>query len=163
MQVTKDRHWFYKSCSFLIGFFILGEAMAGADPEFEFDCLDLQGTDTFVAVGYTFRIPDGFRADPVEDNSIILPSATDEVLGERLLLNVVTISYGQVDNRLSSDWQEQKWFEFNDLGIQVRTSSTLLPLNQYAYQAVFISGDEQIAMTSIVPIDWRSFLSCMIG
>jgi len=138
-------------------------AFAGSVSEFTFDCTSTKVPNTYSAIGRTLIVPEGFQNDPSNRDTLILPSSTQTVDGGRLFLNIVAISYAESDSRLYADWENHYALGLAEMGIELRINTTELPLNQLAYQAVLIAGDEQLVITSIVAIDWPSFLQCIIG
>lgn len=139
----------------------LDDALTFAGGEYEFDCTSQSLSNTFVALGGTLIVPNGFEASPSDSSTYILKREVRSEFGP-YEIPAITIHFGRFMNAKSSHWQEIdiRHPRYSDIAIRVHRSK--LSNGYWSYQAAYKRIENELQVTSMVPIAWGSFLECIV-
>lgn len=138
------------------------EAEVGSN-HYVFLCSNNTDHAHFDALEHTFLIPDGFQVDEYNENSLILMETTPSLDGSQLEVQSIIIRYGPIDRKFHEHWALDATRTELGLNFAVKTHTEEEAYGAQSFWTAFVSSDQQILIASMLPIDWRSFLGCMVS
>lgn len=137
-------------------------AEVGSD-YYVFQCSNNTHHSHFEALEHLFLIPEGFQVDEYNENSLVLVETKPSLAGPQLDVQVIVIRYGPIDKKYHEHWALASTRTALGLNFAVKTHTEEEPYGAQSFWTAFVSDDQQILIASMLPVDWRSFLRCMIS
>lgn len=149
----------------LIGLLFVGRAsVADSDSAiYQFQCENSGINPYFEAMGHTFSVPDGFQVDEYNKNSLVLITTSTRLGISQMELQSVIIRYGPVDEHFHKNWKIVSPKDQLGLNFSAKTHTEEHAYGGKSFWVAFVGDDEQILISGLIPVEWQSFLNCIIS